>query len=386
MKNIKTGVDKLVELISEKKRIELDSAARQLAVGKNVVQEWAEFLEQEGLISIDYTLSKVWLIEKIITKDAMIETTREVSSEKDAFIRKIDVALKALDTETIGFEEVRRHFADIQSHIKTEIDTVKTELDELQRYETLKKNLDKDIMQQKKDYDAMIEKYMADLKLQEDKYLGLLNEIEKEKRMVDTYKAKIDDLKKLRDDAQQIIDSSKETLKNVEKALAQGTVQISDAEKRLELLRVTAGKISVETTSLKSKDMNEALKIVQAKSNRMIKDLDELFRKADERTGKLNAYADTGQKIYDSFKGYFMKNIEIEKLINNISSEKSSLTNDMQNLKNKALAFSLMSKNKDVRTQLTEIEVSMKSIDSRRMNLKTQVIKLIDLIKGTTDK
>jgi len=98
-----------------------------------------------------------------------------------------------LDTETIGFEEVRRHFADIQSHIKTEIDTVKTELDELQRYETLKKNLDKDIMQQKKDYDAMIEKYMADLKLQEDKYLGLINEIEKEKRMVDTYKAKIDD-------------------------------------------------------------------------------------------------------------------------------------------------------------------------------------------------
>ena len=81
-----------------------------------------------------------------------------------------------------------------------------------------------------------------------------------------------------------------------------------------------------------------------------------------------------------------MKNIEIEKLINNISSEKSSLTNDMQNLKNKALAFSLMSKNKDVRTQLTEIEVSMKSIDSRRINLKTQVIKLIDLIKGTTDK
>jgi len=57
-------------------------------VGKNVVQEWAEFLEQEGLISIDYTLSKVWLIEKTITKDAMIETTREVSSEKDAFIRK----------------------------------------------------------------------------------------------------------------------------------------------------------------------------------------------------------------------------------------------------------------------------------------------------------
>ena len=97
MTSIKTGVDKLVELISQKKRISVDEASKSLGVGKDLIQEWAEFLEEEGVVMIEYKLSTIWINEKRITRDDVINTAKEVMSEKEAFSRKIDVVSDAVE-------------------------------------------------------------------------------------------------------------------------------------------------------------------------------------------------------------------------------------------------------------------------------------------------
>ena len=51
---LKTGVDRLVSLIQEKKRISVPEAAKELGVSQIVVEEWADFLEEDGIISIEY--------------------------------------------------------------------------------------------------------------------------------------------------------------------------------------------------------------------------------------------------------------------------------------------------------------------------------------------
>ena len=55
MANIETGVDKLVALVAREKKIEVGEAAKRLNVDTAVVQEWAEFLEEEAGLFIEGT-------------------------------------------------------------------------------------------------------------------------------------------------------------------------------------------------------------------------------------------------------------------------------------------------------------------------------------------
>ena len=65
---IETGVDKLVNLIKERGRVALQDAAKELGVSTTVIQEWVDFLEEEGIISVEYKLTKPYLVDRKLTK------------------------------------------------------------------------------------------------------------------------------------------------------------------------------------------------------------------------------------------------------------------------------------------------------------------------------
>ena len=60
---IETGVDKLLKLIERKTKLTIEEAAKTLGVSTNVIQEWADFLEEEGIVSIEYTLTHTYLVD-----------------------------------------------------------------------------------------------------------------------------------------------------------------------------------------------------------------------------------------------------------------------------------------------------------------------------------
>ncbi len=81
---LQTGVDKLVSLIKEKKKISMPQAAKQLGVSQVVVEEWADFLEEEDIISIEYRLATPWLVDKKIKKEEDKKDKKEKKEkEKD---------------------------------------------------------------------------------------------------------------------------------------------------------------------------------------------------------------------------------------------------------------------------------------------------------------
>jgi predicted ArsR family transcriptional regulator len=194
MKNITTGADKLVQLISEKKRVSLDDAAKQLGVDKEVLREWAEFLEQEQHISIEYKLSKTWLIEKQISKKEVINVAKEFLSEKEAVQRKIDAIIQNLDSETAGFEKVKAEFKKIHEHIKSEIETVKQESKELERFEYLRKNVDKDIEQQKKEFESKLAEYRQAIDKETAKFSKIQETVDSQKKRVEELEKQMDGL------------------------------------------------------------------------------------------------------------------------------------------------------------------------------------------------
>src|SRR5690606_11647469 len=132
MKKIRTGADKLVDLIQTTKKISIDDAAKTLGISPNLVQEWADFLEKERIITIEYNFSKAYLTERKMSSKEIKETAKEVVFEKDVIVRKIEYAISALDKESVDFNEIKNRFVSVQSQVKNEIKTVEKELAELE--------------------------------------------------------------------------------------------------------------------------------------------------------------------------------------------------------------------------------------------------------------
>lgn len=62
--NITTAVDSLVKLVNNKGRISLESASKELGIPQNILNEWANFLDQENIIEIEYKFTTAYLISR----------------------------------------------------------------------------------------------------------------------------------------------------------------------------------------------------------------------------------------------------------------------------------------------------------------------------------
>ncbi len=382
MTSIKTGVDKLVELISQKKRISVDEASKSLGVGKDLIQEWAEFLEEEGVVMIEYKLSTIWINEKRITRDDVINTAKEVMSEKEAFSRKIDVAITSLEKETLGFEDVRREFTNIQSHIKSEIDTVKTQLSELERYDSLKKNLDKEVFGIREKYGAAVKEAEDKLQLQAKKYDELKTLISKETKNVDQYSIHIEDLKKVRQDYEKSISSLKLSLKNIEDTLANYKRSFDESSRNISQYKESLRRLDVELSARKDSSLLKKFEDLKSGQSSLLKNQQDIASEIKTKAAGFDSYSNVSEKIHKSFEGFFSKNINTEKLINEIEKEKEDLIKELEELKKKVLVFDIVRKNDSVKSQIKEIEDSIKSQELRRKGIKSKIEKLVLMIKG----
>ncbi len=382
-RSITTGVDKLVELVSEKKRLDLDSAAKTLGVGKNVVQEWAEFLEEEGLVSLEYHLSKIFISERKIGKEDVLTNIKEVTSEKDALARKIDVALSALQEETSDFETIRAEFAKIQSNIKEEINLVKTQLTELDRYDSLRKNLGKDIDKQRIDYDSFVKEAQDKLKLESQKYDELHNVIAKERTNVDQYGKKIEELVKLRNDYERTVTSLKESLKNIDKVILDYKNKFDDANKTILKYKLSLDNLDQEISDKKSSLLTKKILALKSNEDKIFKTQAQIEKELSSQKESINAHSALSDKVHKGFEGFFSKNITIEKLITEIESDKLSLAKELEALKAKVISFTLLTSSVHIKSELKDIESKIKEFENKKMSIKGKISQLISMFKKT---
>ena len=178
---IETGVDKLVNLVKERGRIALTDAAKELGVSTTVVQEWVDFLEDEGIISVEYKMTKPFLVERKLTKKEVEAKSKEFESKKDVFVRKAEVSLSFLDKQAEELRKVKGEFDRIKNELGLELDTVRNDLKELEKYQQMKQELQKQVEEQKNDAKAKIEEMTKQILNEQRRYQGLVVDIEKEK-------------------------------------------------------------------------------------------------------------------------------------------------------------------------------------------------------------
>lgn len=380
--NIQTGVDKLVGLVSEKKKIAVDAAAKALGVGKDVVQEWAEFLEEDGVVTLEYSFSKTWIVEKKITKDDVMHGAAEVASEKDALSRKIDVAITSLQKETSGFEDIKKEFSNIQNHVKSEIETVKKQLEELERYDSLRKNLDKEVVKQKESYEGILKTASDKIKIESQKYDDLKVLIERERKNLEQYIQKIEELKKVRNDYERTISSLKESLAHIEDVLSEYRKRFEDSTKVVSNYKTALDRLESDLSDKKTGLLTGKIKDLKMDEDKLSKKQEEMEAEIKKAVLSVRSFNDVSNKLHKGFDGVFAKNISTEKLVAEIENDKTDLKKDLEALKSKVMAFTLVTSNAGIKSQLKEMEDKLREFERKKLSIRYKIERLVSLIRG----
>jgi hypothetical protein len=66
---IRTGVDELLDLLAHSAKVPLTEAASKLKIDAGVIQAWADFLVEEGIIGIEYKFTTPYIyLNKVVEK------------------------------------------------------------------------------------------------------------------------------------------------------------------------------------------------------------------------------------------------------------------------------------------------------------------------------
>ena len=368
---IETGIDKLVNLINIKEKISPSDAATELGVGSNIIMEWADYLEEEGIIKIQYKFTKPFLVaRKIAKKDVQIKA-KEFSGKKEVFVRKAEVSLIFLNREASKLKGIKDEFDKIKKELGLDIDSIKNELMELQKYEKLKINLDKQIEQQKTDSMDKLQEISQQILRERRKYQDILEEIEEEEEILQKDRAKAISLEESEKLITERLDILKIFISKIEAKAKAEEEGVLISERNIQRLNLTAK--SMKTRIEKEKRLIEPLVLKSQNQTYKIKALnDTIVKKIKAKEKKLSSTKKASTKM----QAFFKKKLGILGFIEKVNKDRNELERELIELIKKAKSFELSSKSADMGEQIMELEEKFKGVDDKKHNFEKELKKL----------
>lgn len=368
---IETGVDKLVKLINTSGKISVADAARELGVSNTIVMEWSDFLEEEGIINIEYKFTKPFLLARKLAKKEVQEKAKEFEGKKDVFIRKAEVSLSFLEKESAKLKTLKEEFEKIKKELGFDMDSIKRELEELERYEQLKIELDKRVENQKNSSINKLQEIIMQISKERKKYDAILEDIKKEEKALerDRYEANsVENAEKL---IRKRIEDIRVLIQKIEKKVEEEEENIKNSGehiKNLEMLAInTQGRIEKERAII------EPLIEESKKQTDKIKELQEkIIGKIIAKEDKLKGVKKASNKLKDFFK----KKLGVLSLIEKVNKDRNELEKEFIELIKKAKSFQLSSKSKDTGMRIMELEKKFKEVDKKKGFFEEELKKL----------
>ncbi|MCX8197880.1 MAG: hypothetical protein N3F07_01655 [Candidatus Micrarchaeota archaeon] len=253
---ISTGVDQLIRLVKERGRLEAAAAAKELRQPLRIIEDWAHVLEEEGLIRVEYKLTKVYLVwqeptsEYVSKRSGKLEEKAEHAKEEverllakveegGAELKSIREQLQAIskpDELPVDAEKIGRQLEEVAEKYKTAINSGKQKLEGLQeKLRAIEKKIGK--------AEAMDPK-------RSERDMAVLRNFET------TIKTQMED-------AKQLAESLERQVKELRKAVEEGKEEESIAEIRSELAAIKSQKeemiSAIEALLEEQKDVSKRL-------------------------------------------------------------------------------------------------------------------------------
>jgi len=373
---IETGVDKLVELVNAKGKISSEDAAKELGVSTTVILEWADFLEEEGIVSVEYKFTKSFLVARKLGKKEVEEKAKEFSGKKDVFVRKAEISLGFLERESEKLRGIKEEFDKIKKDLGLDIGNIKDELDELKRYEQLKISLDKQVEEQKTASMDKLQEVTKQILMERKKYQDVLEGIKKEEEELKKDKVEASSIEESEKLIQDKLNSLKEIIKKVEAKAKTEEEHIKVSEGNIQRLSLIAknarAKIEnerglIEPLVEESKNQTEKIKKLQ----------DIIIKKITSQENKLSGV----KKASKQMKALFNKKLGVLNIFEKVNKDRNDLQKELIELIKKAKSFQLSSKSADVGNQIVDLEKKFKDVDDKKKLFEKELKQLGSALK-----
>ena len=373
---IETGVDKLVKLVKETGKIALSDAAKELGVSQTVVQEWVDFLEEEGIISVEYKLTKPYLVERKLSKPEVEAKAKEFASKKDVFVRKAEVSLSFLERQAQELKKVKEEFDKLKNELGFELDTVRDDLKQLEHYQKLREDFKKQLEEQKSESKSKIEEMLQHILREQKRYEELTSDLTKRK----------DELAKEKAEAQSMEESElllhkklmqlKETINLIEKRATEEDSAIKNSESHIERLNnlVEDVKQHVEEEKAVIAPLLEKSKVQERK-------VLELQNQIVEKIAKNQKDFENIKNITRKVNEFFEKKLAIIELVDKVNRDRNDLEKSLLQLMKKAKSFQLTAKSGDVGRELLDLEKKFSEVDAKKNMFLEELKKFTSFFK-----
>ena len=368
---IETGVDKLVNLVKQRGRIPLADAAKELGVSTAVIQEWVDFLEEEGIISVEYKLTKPYLVERKLTQKEVEEKGKEFASKKEVFVRKAEISLSFLENQAEELKKAKVEFDKLKNELGLNIDTVKEDLKELERYHQLKEEIDKEVQEQKNEVKTKIEEMTKEVLREQQRYGELISQVKKEKEELIREREEAKSL----EESEKILNSKLADLKSmtglVENKLSNQSTLVKNAESHVERLNTLIDDIKRNIEEEKSV-IGPLIQKSQERGQKVLEVQDKILKKIAENEKKVS----NAKGITQKFKKIFEKKLGTLDLLYKVNKDRDDLEKILMELIKKAKSFQLTMKKGDVGKEMTDLEKKFGEVDKKK-NLFEEELKTL---------
>ncbi|MFH1649012.1 MAG: hypothetical protein ABIA93_00500 [Candidatus Woesearchaeota archaeon] len=376
MEKIETGVDKLVDIVAERKKISVEDAAKQLGVSTVVVQEWADFLEEEGAISLEYSLSKVYLVERKLSKKEVQKKEKDYSSKKDAFVRKVETTVQTLDKETEEFKLLHKDFTQLKDAIDSNIEDVKEKMKQLSHYEELKDKLDVVILKQKQKFDKLVEESHEQIKHEEQKYSELIKGVGIEVQSLQGHQQRVAQIENTEHAVKERMEALAIILKDLQDKTRGEEEYANRTEQHIKQMADLGAKIEEDLRTKREKTLNPLIKLSEEHAEKITHIQEDVLSKIKKKQDEISSQAGVDIQASERFKKFFDRKSQLDALFKQIEDERTGLKKELIDLMNKATAFNLIQKGATVKAQVNELEKTYSEVEKKKNGLKDKITKL----------
>ena len=376
---IRTGVDKLLELVEAKERISMADAAKELSVPKVVIEEWVDFLEEKGIVNVEYKLTTPYIVRKKISPVIINEKKKEFESRKEGFVRKVESTMDYIAKETSGLKGIKEDFDKLKGDIEADIGSVKTELTTLEKYETLKREIDKELLKQHQEFTSEMEKIKLQVLEKEDDYKRLSGQISKEELKLEEELEQADLFKKNESLLVKRLQQIEELAKRMEEGVKGEDGAIEDSRQKVRLLKKLADRMK-DQISIRQNELSELIKKSKEQEDRIGLIQMKILEKVLEKKKKLTANLSESTGIKMKFEQVFKQKVNLDILMDRINMDFEKLRQELKGLIDEAQVIQLTSGG-NVAAHIAELESKFKLVDKRKAVFEKEVLKLGRLVK-----
>lgn len=373
---IETGVDKLVNLVKERGRIALADAANELGVSATVIQEWVNFLEEEGIISVEYKLTKPFLVERKLTKKEVEEKAKDFTSRKDVFVRKAEVSLSFLEKQAEELKKVKSEFDRLKSELGLELDSVRSELAELEKFQQMRQELQKQVEEQKNDAKAKIEEMTSQILREQKRYQELVADVKMEKEELSKEKSDAMSIEESEKILNQKLAELKSMIGMIERKVADEDNAIKNSELHIEKLSLTIDEIKKRVENEKSA-IEPLLEKSREQERKVVELQKQIVKKIAQKQKKASNARDIAKKVED----FFRKKLAVVDLVDRINKDRDELEKSLVELIKKAKSFQLSAKSSDVGRDMIELEKKFNEVDEKKNFFERELKEFISFFR-----